>query len=305
MSRLKMVFNDKKTTLLATAGISVLIAVVAELLRNIFSPVASRYISVINIVLLVVAAMILFLLLDLREQVERVQDRTGEIATTDQVEVLRTSIERLNKHIGFAIEYYRCGGRGSDAIEKFRKLHDAAGAVIREAPDRAQIFAVNSYVEVFAESNTEEGEQIQRNYLKEFIDRTDCRYHRLLQLKNGRSAGSRQPPLSELITPAYLDHYREMADRMVSRPHMPIMIGEVSAKLPTSFVVVKDANSSSGKIIWQINQHATHAHDPDAEEMMGIFVITDPQGILIPRFVNWFEMLERTGKRPLQPQNLE
>jgi len=305
MSRLAQVFNDKKAALLTTAAVSVIVAVIAELVKSMFSPAASRWISIINIMLLVVAAVILLLLLDLREHVERFDRKTDAIATRQQVEALRTSIDRLNKHIGFSIEYYRCGGRGADAIEKFRKLHDAAGAVIRDAPPRAQIFAVNSYVEVFAESNTEEGEQIQRDYLKHFINRTDCRYHRLLQLKNGQSANGQHPRLSELITPAYLDHYREMAEQMTSRPQLPILIGEVPARMPTSYVVVKDPDSSSGKIIWQINQHATHAHDPDAEEMLGIFVITDPQGILIPRFVNWFEMLERTGRRPLQPADLE
>lgn len=78
--------------------------------------------------------------------------------------------------------------------------------MIQRAPNGSHIYAVNSYLEVFAESNDDEP---QRDYLREFERRfCELSYHRLIQLQSGdrlknggrKSVGHR--PLAKYLTSA-------------------------------------------------------------------------------------------------------
>jgi len=84
-----------------------------------------------------------------------------------------------------------------------------------------------------------------------------------------------------------------MADHAGHTRRNAIKLEQVAARLPTSFVVVR--NGKGGEIIWQMNHHDPAIGD-DAERMAGIFIVNDPEGLLVHNFIDWFNALD-TGRR--------
>jgi hypothetical protein len=137
---------------------AVLIAIAAELLRSWLGDASASSSSVIGMFTLVGLALVL-----------------------TQLVVLQVSVENLTGKSGLSIKYYGAG----NAQEK-EELHRQARKVIRRAPSGSHIYAVNSYLEVFVESNEPYDDEPQRDYLGEFERRFDeISYHRLIQLQNG------------------------------------------------------------------------------------------------------------------------
>jgi hypothetical protein len=219
------------------------------------------------------------------------------IVITMQVRVL-TGVEQIRKRKVLSIDYYP----GTTACELL-ELHRQAARVVREAPDDAEIYAVNSYVEVFAGPVAPAVQQAQRDYLREFEHKfRTTSYHRLIQLSNNELAHGNGRPLSHLIAPAYLEHYRKIAEYAHDHPQRPIKIEEVEARLPTSFVLIRKGNA--GQIIWQMNQHAPGNGQPDALTINGVFIITDPDGAIVRSFMHWFQLLDRGHAYPLTKMDL-
>lgn len=199
-------------------------------------------------------------------------------------------VDQLVEKASFSITY--CSAEDPAAL--YQQSRDV---VIRSDPS-SEIFAVNSYVEVFKDSNDGTDDPWQRSYLAAFEKRFETiKYHRLIQVKNGQLKSG----LADLLAPAYRDHYVNMAKFAKENPGSQIKIEEAPAKLPTSFVVVKDKNGKGGSIIWQMNRHDPSADSPDVEPIMGVFLITDPDGLLVPRFLTWFRELDRDAE-PLTPE---
>ncbi|HEU5471653.1 MAG TPA: hypothetical protein VFV67_13445 [Actinophytocola sp.] len=197
-------------------------------------------------------------------------------------------VDHLIEKANFSVKYYPA----EEADELYRRSRDV---ISRSEPD-VEIYAVNSYVEVFKESNSESDADSQRRYLAEFEKKfKTVKYHRLIQVKNGQRADD-GTALADLLAPAYLEHYRKMAQFASKNPGKRIKLEEVPAKLPTSFVVVKDKNASGGKIIWQVNKHDPSADSPDIERIMGVLLITDPDDLLVTRFLQWFDELDRNSR---------
>jgi hypothetical protein len=211
---------SRKATFVAILAAAV-VAVIAEIVRNIIAGTAALSPSIINIFMLV-ALLVVFA----------------------QLDGVRSSLEKLSRKAAFSIDYYPASNK-----QEVSALHLAAKRVIERAPRNAEIYAVNSYIEVFQESNDPEAEESQRDYLLAYERRFDslAKYHRLIQLKNGQAGGDKTK-LGDRLAPAYLAHYRAMADHARRRP---IKLERVEARLPTSFVVVK--NGGGGEIIWQMN----------------------------------------------------
>jgi hypothetical protein len=206
-------------------------------------------------------------------------------------------VDRLIERASFSIDYYPA----DDADELYRRSRE----VIARSDSDVDIYAVNSYIEVFKESNTGSDERQQRNYLESFERRFDSvGYHRLIQVKNGQLKGD-GPALADLLAPAYRDHYLAMARFAKANPEKGVKIEEVPAKLPTSFVVVKNRHGSGGQIIWQMNKHDPNAKAADVEQIMGVFIITDPDALLVPRFMQWFSELDRNSRELTEQLLLE
>ncbi|GAA0409445.1 hypothetical protein Acor_36520 [Acrocarpospora corrugata] len=80
-------------------------------------------------------------------------------------------------------------------------------------------------------------------------------------------------------------------------------MAEVAATLPTSFVLVK--HEDGGSIIWQIHRHAPQLRDQDAVRIMGIFIITDPEGLFGRHFMSWFHAIDNEQLRTLTESDLQ
>lgn len=263
MRRLYSLISRRATIVAIAAAI---VAVIAEIVRNTVAGAAAVSSSII------IALMLLGLMLVL-----------------GQLEALRSSVDQLTRKAGFSIVYYPASNK-----QEVGDLHRAAKRVIERAPPNAEIYAVNSYVEVFRESNDPEAEESQRDYLKAYEDRFDnlAKYHRLIQVKNGRD-GKARTNLGDRVAPAYLAHYLAMAGHAERTRRNAIKLEQVAARLPTSFVVVK--NGGGGEIIWQMNHHDPDLGD-EAERMEGVFIVNDPDGLLVHNFIDWFNALD-TGQR--------
>ncbi|MCE7004192.1 hypothetical protein LWC34_15305 [Kibdelosporangium philippinense] len=216
-----------------------------------------------------------------------------------------TKVDHLIEKAAFSIRYYP-----ADAPDT---LYQRSREVISQAGSEAQIYAVNSYVEVFRKAagagsvESEKDVREQRDYLKQFERKFESvLYHRLIQVETGHFKDNKDNGKYDLATslaPAYLEHYLEMATFAERNPSKDVKIVKVPAKLPASFVVVKDRNSSGGRIIWQVNMHDPSAPAKEFERIMGVFIITDPDALLVPRFMQWFTELNR-GSEEIRVKDL-
>ena len=201
-------------------------------------------------------------------------------------------VDQLIEKASFSINYYPA----DDPDELYARSRE----VIKHSDADVEIYAVNSYVEVFRKSTVDSpvdaGEKAQRGYLKQFEKKFGTvKYHRLIQVRRDQlDDGGAE--LTTLLTPAYRDHYRSMATLADEHPNKRVTIEKVPAKLPTSFVVVKDKHGDGGRIIWQMNMHDPDSDSPEFERIMGVFIITDPDALLVPRFMQWFEELDRKSR---------
>jgi hypothetical protein len=244
------------------------VAVTAEIVRNVIAGAAAISSSIIGILLLL-----------------------GLLLVLAQLNAVRSSVDQLSRKAAFSIDYYKARN-----AREIRELHQAARRVIERAPPDAEIFAVNSYVEVFRESNDPAFADSQRDYLRSYEKRFDAfkRYHRLIQVNNGRTDDSKTS-LGDRLAPAYLEHYRAMAGHAESNLEQKIKLWRAAALLPTSFVVVKNGNG--GDIIWQMNHQDSRLGVPEAERMEGVFIVTDPDGLLVQNFIDWYIMLDASSTR--------
>lgn len=269
MRRLSSLLSPKATVAVFAAAV---VAVIAEIVRNTIAGAAAISTSIVS-VLMLLALLLVFA----------------------QLDSLRASVDQLSRKAGFSITYYPAGDE-----QKVSALHLAAKQVIERAPEKAEIYAVNSYVEVFRESNDPSAEHSQRDYLRSYETRFGklAKYHRMIQVKNGR-AGEHEPNLGDRLAPAYLAHYQAMAEYAERSPK--VRLWRVPAVLPTSFVVVK--NGKGGEIIWQMN-HQEPSRNPDAERMEGIFIVSDPDGLLVDNFIHWSETLEAGERTQVETAHL-
>jgi hypothetical protein len=161
---------------------------------------------------------------------------------------------------------------------------------------------VNSYVEVFKESNDPEIEDSQRAYLNAYkpFDHV-AKYRRLIQVKNGQGEAD-GASLRDRLAPAYLEHCLDMAEYGEGHGRRHIKLERVAARLPTSFVAVK--YDGGGDIIWQMNHHSPRLDAPDAERMESVFIVSDPDGVLVHYFIDWFNELDTGWRSPVDSSQL-
>jgi hypothetical protein len=200
--------------------------------------------------------------------------------------LMSRKVDHLVEKASFSIKYH--------SADEASRLYEFCREMISKSDPDVEIYAVNSYVEAFKDSNSPEDEDMQRRYLGAFEHRfATMKYHRLIQVRNGDNE-ARAVKLGDLLAPAYRDHYRKMATFAKVAPGSRVKIEEVPATLPTSFVILKDRNSNGGRIIWQMNKHNQEAEE--VERIMGVFLITDPDGLLVPCFLQWFEEIDRGAR---------
>jgi uncharacterized protein len=226
---------------------------------------------------------------------------------------IESRIEDLHRRQRLSVEYFT-GGRGASG----QALYRAAAALIdkAEGPD-CEIMAVNSFVEVFADSTDPAEESDRTSYLRTIESKFGkINYHRILQLNaRDRDALSRIR-IGDVISKNYGEHYESIVEYVnKSRPgvgtRVTTLLDAVPAKYPTSFVLIKTPEGSH--LIWQMNEHVPHSpnasNHPIEEEkvrLAGVFIISDPDEQITQYFEQWFKELANSMQRtPITPDQLK
>lgn len=203
------------------------------------------------------------------------------------------------------MRFHPADGVDPDLRSRLAELFRAAADVIRSAEPGSVVLAVNSYLEVDRNADAHDHvREAAKPYLDEYRKRFgDLYYHRLIQLGVGDgSRGARRENLAAVVNESYYAHYRDMADYSAENPASGVRIEEAGPVIPISFVVVKDGDGPGGRIIWQIHRHPEG--DPNGPmTMLGILIVNDPDGQLVPTFESWFNLINRGPRRELVPDD--
>ena len=178
------------------------------------------------------------------------------------------------------------------------RVYDESRKFIEEAKEdgSSSIIAVNSFIEMFAESESHQAEKERRAYfeaIEKKIGRVD--YQRLLQLNYEHLE---EDGLSRRIAPSYREHFINIiAKRDRSGSNRMISLDRVPAKYPTSFVVITNRNENS-YLIWQVNEHVFVDNElTEAIKLRGVFLIVDPDEQIIKHFKSWFSEINNNGRK--------
>lgn len=286
MRKTWLVFRNNPLVAVLTAGIAFALAVLGQaLLGQLSQTVADKastqatWLTVILIFSLIVAIAILA--------------------------SLRGSVEELTRRAGLSVQYYPLdsGKHSPERDEKARALYAAARMVIESAheDDDTRIYAVNSFVEI----GIQPGDAHVKDHSLRYLDSLNRKlgkvtYHRIVQLsEDDMNRLERQPDesIAKLVAENYLAHYREIVK--AGQQGKEAVLEAVLAKYPTSFVLVQNAADGKygGRLIWQMHQHVDGQERKDIVELTGIYIVNDPDGILVGTFVRWFNDL-RAAQRP-------
>lgn len=191
-------------------------------------------------------------------------------------------IENLYKTRRLSIRYIPIDGRDG------KELYVEAAKFIEEAKEdgTGQIFAVNSFLEVFKESEDEAREEYRKMYLSTIerkIGKVD--YHRVIQVKYSDEENIN---IADRISKNYADHYKHIIEaRANSKNNKITRIDVAPALYPESFVVISNQNQTN-YLIWQISKHVPNPDKIEAVKLTGVFLIVDPDEQIVKYFKDWF-----------------
>jgi uncharacterized protein len=215
-------------------------------------------------------------------------------------------IDDLHRRQRLSVEYYP-GGSGASG----QAVYAAAAGIIEKAtgPD-CRIMAVNSFVEVFADSTDEAAEADRSSYLRSIEAKLgQVHYHRIIQLNaRDRDALSRIR-IGDVISKNYGEHYRKVVEfvqptRSIAGRGADVttLLEAVPARYPMSFVLITTPDGSY--LIWQMNEHVPHSQesnghltDDDKVRLAGVFIISDPDEEITTHFERWFNELANSVER--------
>ncbi|WP_433035809.1 hypothetical protein [Actinomycetospora sp. CA-053990] len=215
-----------------------------------------------------------------------------------EVALLRRAVVDVGAAPHPSIRYYPAG-----TPRELDTLYRAAAGVVRGAAVGAEVVAVNSWLEVYASPDRCPSAAAScRRYLQAFEDRFgEVSYRRLVQVDR-EPAGTLGVSLRDWMDASYLEHYVAMTCRRQGGEDPLVQLTEVGHAIPISFVVVSEGRG--GRIIWQLHRNSPQPHQPDAVEMLGVLIIDDPAGQLVPTFMSWFRAIDRGDRRDLTPADL-
>lgn len=236
------------------------------------------------------------------------------VITTGMLSNLYKSVAELKSRAGLSIDYYRLdpGLRSSERDRQAGALYSACVHVIESAQEdgNSRIFAVNSFVEIGDQPGDGQVKSESRRYLKALEKKLGLlSYHRIIQLADYDLNRLPEGSIGDLIAPNYRDHYREIVKAGGNSPGRRAgIVDAVPAKYPISFVIVQNPQDGEfgGRLIWQMNEHVQdNATHPDSVQITGVFIVRDPEGIMLRTFVEWFEELKKANPHRLTLRNLD
>lgn len=207
-------------------------------------------------------------------------------------------VDDLHKKNRISIRYY-----ASDDPNGPERVYDESRKFIEEAKEdgTSQIIAVNSFVEIFQESDDSVAEKHRNAYfhaIENKVGKVD--YHRIIQL-NLSDPDVNQ--ISKRIANNYKEHFATIIKKRDSNKFQRgIRLDRVNARYPITFVVIENKNDTS-YLIWQINEHISLLNGvSDALRLKGVFLIVDPDQQIIKYFKSWFNQI--SNNETLQPIKL-
>jgi len=223
------------------------------------------------------------------------------------------NVDTLANRIGLSIEYYRLdpGPHSTKRHQQAEELYAACSRVINSATEGvgSRIDAVNSFVEIGQQPGDLHVEAASRRYLAT-LDRKIGRvpYWRIIQLVDDDLARLPAGSIGDLIADNYREHYQNIA-RAGENSHgeKPATVDAVRAKYPISFVLVHDASDREfgGRLIWQMHEHV-YSGRSDSVQLTGVFIIKDPEGVMVQTFIEWLDELKKSQDRcRLRSRNLD
>jgi hypothetical protein len=236
------------------------------------------------------------------------------VIATGMLSSLYKSVAELKSRVGLSVSYYRLdpGLSSSERNHQAAELYSACSRVIESVLEEgsSRIYAVNSFVEIGGQVGDGYVEAESRRYLKTLERKLGLiSYHRIIQLADYDLDRLPDGSIGDLIAPNYRDHYRAIvkADG-TSTGRRAAIVDAVRAKYPISFVVAQNPQDGEfgGQLIWQMNEHLQRdAGHPDSVQLTGVFIVKDPEGVMIKTFIEWFEELKRAYPHRLTIRNLE
>lgn len=236
------------------------------------------------------------------------------VITTGMLSNLYKSVSELKSRAGFSIAYYRLdpGLQSSERDRQASAMYSACIQVIESAQEdgNSSIFAVNSFVEIGGQPGDGQVEVESRRYLKALEKKLGrVSYHRIIQLADYDLNRLPEGSIGDLIAPNYREHYRAIVTAGGNSPgRRAAIVDAVPAKYPISFVVVQNLQDGEfgGRLIWQMNEHVQrNAPHPDSVQITGVFIVTDPEGVMLRTFAEWFEELKKANPHRLTVRNLD
>jgi len=201
-------------------------------------------------------------------------------------------VEGLSSKSRLTVRHYASDENG------LGRVFDESRKIIEEAKEDGSctILAVNSFTEMFEESQQLGSEQQRRSYFEAIENKIGkVNYHRILQVNTEHLV---EGELSQKIVSSYEEHFLNIVKmRDKGNSSRPVLLDQVPAKYPVSFVIVSNHNDSS-YLIWQVNEHVISKAGPtDALKLRGVFLITDPDEQIIQYFKGWFSEISNSPMR--------
>lgn len=215
-------------------------------------------------------------------------------------------VDDLHKKSRISIRYYS----SSDSNGAERVYSESRKFIEQAAEDgTGKIIAVNSFVELFQESDEPKAEEFRLAYFRA-IERklSKINYHRIMQLNYSKHFASQtHGQITKRIAKNYREHFTNIVKiRDAGKSQYEIRLDSVNAKYPVAFVVIENREDTS-YLLWQINEHvSTDDCLSDAFKLTGVFLIEDPDLQIIRYFKAWFNQLANSDTlRPIQLSDLD
>jgi len=219
-------------------------------------------------------------------------------------------VDDLHKKSRISIRYYS----SSDSNGAERVYSESRKFIEQAAEDgTGRIIAVNSFVELFQESDEPKAEDFRLAYFKTIEKKLGkVNYHRIMQLNYSQHFSNQNPSqthdqITKRIAKNYREHFTNIVKmRDTGKSQREIRIDSVNAKYPVAFVVIENKEDTS-YLVWQINEHVnTDDGLSDAFKLTGVFLIEDPDQQIIRYFKAWFNQLANSDTlRPIQLADLD
>lgn len=236
------------------------------------------------------------------------------VITVGMLSNIYNRTDDLANRLGLSIEYFRLdpGPHSAKRDQQAQELYAACIRLINSLSDRpgSQIIAVNSFVEIGNQPGDSHVEAASRRYLAALDSKVGrIPYQRVVQLSDEDLARLPNGSIGDLIAANYRQHYQNIVSAGDnSHGQKPATVDAVRAKYPISFVVLHDAgdNESGGRLIWQMHEHVYDSKSHDSSmQLTGVFIIRDPEGVIVQTFMEWFGELTKSQDRwRLRNQNL-